>query len=185
MTRIYSDADYLSAHKQKQRLFWTFMGVTGIYLFYCVAWWIYFMGLPYEDPMPLGPQIAIYVATVFYAVFAWVFLSIKYARVRAYNKMLYFASLGLKVEETHYFYTFRDGSLPKDGVDTLGCVFESWNQKKKEWFERETYVDREKPLPPFDEGDLIHYITQGNFIVAYEILQKQVLEFEEVQVEEY
>ena len=32
MVSVYTDADYLSAHKQKQRLFYIFIGVTAVYL---------------------------------------------------------------------------------------------------------------------------------------------------------
>ena len=46
--------------------------------------------------------------------------------------------------------------------------------------DREAYFDLEKPLPPFESGDYVQYITQSNFIVQYRILQKQALEFEEV-----
>ena len=50
--------------------------------------------------------------------------------------------------------------------------------------EREAYFDVEKPLPEFEEGDLVRYITQSNFIIQYEILQKRALEFEEVDEDE-
>ena len=70
--------------------------------------------------------------------------------------------------------------MQKDNIDVIGCVFETWNKKKCEWMDREAYFDLEKPLPNFDSGDYVQYITQSNFIVQYRILQKQALEFEEV-----
>ena len=45
---------------------------------------------------------------------------------------------------------------------------------------REAYLDCEKPLPDFERGDLVRYVTQSNFIIQYEILQKNVLEIEEI-----
>ena len=50
--------------------------------------------------------------------------------------------------------------------------------------EREAYFDVEKPLPEFSEGDLVRYVTQSNFIIEYEILEKHALEFEEVDEDE-
>jgi hypothetical protein len=50
--------------------------------------------------------------------------------------------------------------------------------------EREAYFDPEMPLPPFESGDQVRYITQSNFVIQYEILQKKALEFEEVEDEE-
>lgn len=184
MTAVYTDADYLSAYKQKQKYFYIFMGVTAAYLAFCVAWWIYFMGLPYQDPMPILPQVFIYTASAMYVAFTFLFIGIKYSRVRRYNKMLYYVSEGLKMSETNYFYTFREKSLQKDNLDTVGCVFETWSRKKQEWMEREAYFDVEKPLPEFGEGDLVRYVTQSNFIIEYEILEKHALEFEEVEEDE-
>ena len=69
--------------------------------------------------------------------------------------------------------------MQKDNVDVMGCVFETWSKKRSEWMEREAFWDKEKPLPELDSGDYVHYIVQSNFIVQYEILQKQALEFEE------
>ena len=45
-------------------------------------------------------------------------------------------------------------------------------------------LDPEMPEPPFESGDYVHYITQSNFVIQYEILQKKALEFEEVEDEE-
>lgn len=66
----------------------------------------------------------------------------------------------------------------------MGCVFETWSKKKQEWLEREAYWDEEKPLPPFESGDFVQYITQSNMILQYHILEKKALEFEEVEEEE-
>ena len=46
--------------------------------------------------------------------------------------------------------------------------------------DREVYADTEKKLPPFEGGDYVQYITQSNFVIQYNILQKKALEFEEV-----
>ena len=94
--------------------------------------------------------------------------------------MLSYVSLGLKGEESNYFYRFEEQSLQKDNIDVMGCVFETWNEKKQEWLDRVAYWDVEKPLPPFEEGDYAQYIVQSNFVIQYDILQKRALEFEEV-----
>ena len=89
----------------------------------------------------------------------------------------------MKNEEKNYFYCLEEKSLQKDNIDVIGCIFETWNKKKCEWMDREAYFDLEKPLPDFESGDYVQYITQSNFIVQYRILQKQALEFEEVDEE--
>ena len=79
----------------------------------------------------------------------------------------------------NYFYCFREKSGQQDNIDVVGCVFETWSKKKQEWLEREAYFDVEKPLPKIESGDLVEYITQSNFIVQYNIIEKHALEFEE------
>ena len=178
MVSVYNDADYLSAYKQKRRLFWAFMSVTAVYLAFCVAWWLYFISLPYVASK-FWPKACVFTATVLYATFAFIFFAIKYSRVRRYCKMLGYVCEGLKMEETNYFYRFREKELQKDNIDVSACVFETYSRKKQEWMEREVYHDEEKQLPPFEEGDLVRYISQSNILVQYEILQKRALEFEE------
>lgn len=184
MVSVYTDADYLSAYKQKQRLFYIFIGITAVYLAFCISWWIYFMGLPYAQSKFL-PKTCVYVASVLYSIFACIYLAIPYSRVRRYNKMLSYVCEGLKTEEKNFFYAFREKSLQKENIDVVSCIFETWNKKKQEWMEREVYIDAEKPLPKIESGDYVRYITQSNFIIKYEILQKQALEFEEDGDEEY
>ncbi len=186
MVSVYKDADYLSAYKQKQRIWWTFVGVTAAYAVFCVAWWIYYLSLPYKDAMQNLPKWSVYVASAVYVVWAYPFMAIKFGRARKYFKMLTYVSLGMKNEETNYFYCFDEKPLPKDNVDVLACVFETWSKKKSEWLEREAYFDVEMPLPPFESGDYVRYIVQSNFVIEYDILQKKALEFEEVdEYEEY
>ena len=93
--------------------------------------------------------------------------------------MLYYVSEGIKAEECNYFYKFQEQSLQKDNIDVVGCVFATWNKKKQEWMEREAYFDPEKPLPDFGSGDLVRYVTQSNFIIQYEVLERHAYDFEE------
>ncbi len=184
MISVYQDADYLAAYKQKQRLWWTFVGVTGVYLAFCIGWLVYHISLPYAHAMAKLPRWNVYGASALYAVFLFVFMGIKYGRARRYFKLLQDFSIGLKNEETNYFYTFEENALQKNNVDAFSCVFETWNKKKQEWLERVVYFDSEMPTPPLESGDFVRYIVQGNFVVQYEILQKKALEFEEIDESE-
>lgn len=178
MRSVYNDADYLAAYKQKQRLWYIFTAITAAYLIFCIGWEIYHVSLPYVASK-FWPKACVYVSSVVYVVFACVYLSIKYSRVRRYYKMLGYVCEGLKMEETNYFYRFREKQLQKDNIDVSACVFETYSRKKQEWLEREVYHDVEKELPPFEEGDLVRYVSQSNILVQYEILERHALEFEE------
>lgn len=180
MITVYNDADYLAIYKQKIKLWAIFCVATLAYLAYCIAWLVYNISLPYNDPMQNLAQGMVFAATALYVVLIFPFMAIKYSRVSRYFKLVGYLSSGLKNEEKNYFYCLEEKSLQKDNIDVIGCVFETWNKKKCEWMDREAYWDLEKELPALDSGDYVQYITQSNFIVQYRILQKQALEFEEV-----
>ena len=42
----------------------------------------------------------------------------------------------------------------------------------------------EKPFPEFTEGDYVRFVTQGNILVSYEILEKAEVSEEQPKVEE-
>ena len=184
MTSVYSDADYLAVYKQKKRIFGVFYAVTFVYLAFCIAWLVYYISLPYADPMQTLPKTCVYIASALYVVFAFPYLAIKGSRVRRYFKLMTYLSDGLKGEEKNYFYAFEKKLLQKDNIDVWGCIFETWNKKKQEWMDREAYWDCEKPLPEFESGDFVQYIVQSNVIVQYKILEKKALEFEEIDEDE-
>ncbi len=183
MVSVYSDADYLAVYKQKRKLWVIFCMATLAYLLYCVGWLVYHISLPYKDPMQNLAKAMVFVGTALYVILIFPYMAIKYSRVRRYYKLITYLSQGLKNEEKNYFYCLEEKSLQKDNIDVVGCVFETWNSKKCEWMDREAYFDVEKPMPNFESGDYVQYITQSNFIVQYRILQKQALEFEEVDDE--
>ena len=179
MISVYSDADYLSAYQQKRRIFYVFALITLVYLGFALGCVFYHMTLPYADAGQALPRVLVYVVSGIYMAFIFPFMAIKYSRSRRYYKMLGYVSEGLKMEELNYFYCFREKTLQKDNIDVVGCVFETWSRKKQEWLEREAYFDPEKPLPEIESGDLVEYVTQSNFIIQYNIVEKQALEFEE------
>ncbi len=180
MVTLYKDEDYLAVYKQRRKLWWIVVSVTAVYVGLCVALVVYHGSLPYASPKQTLPKWLAGILSVAYVIFAYPFLAIKYHRVRKYYKLLGYLSTGLKSEETNYFYCFDKDKLQQDNLDVVSCVFETWNKKKQEWMEREAYADPELPLPPFESGDYVHYISQSNFVIEYEILQKKALEFEEV-----
>ena len=184
MISVYSDADYLSAYRQKRRIFYGFLLITLLYLAFAASIVAYQTTLPYADAGQALPRVLTYVASAAYMAFAFPYLGIKYSRCRRYCRMLHHISESIKIEEINYFYSFKERSKQQDNIDVVGCVFETWSKKKQEWLEREAYFDVEKPLPKLESGDLVEYITQSNFIVQYNIIEKQALEFEEENEDE-
>lgn len=151
MTTIYNDGDFNKIRTQKQRAFQVFLGVTAAYLAFCIGWLIYYVSLPYADPMQTLPKVCVYVASALYVIFVFPFMGIKYHRIRRYYKMIYYLSEGLKNAEENYFVGFERKELQKDYVDVISCVFKTWNRKKSEWMEREAYLDSEKAPARFPQ----------------------------------
>ena len=180
MTKVYTDADYLAAYKQRSKLLGAFIWVTVFYVLFCVGWLIYYINLPYKDPMQALPQTCVYIISVLYVIFAFVFMGIPFARANRYYNMLTSISTGMKDVEKNYFYLFEELYKQKNNVDMVGCIFETWNKKKCEWMDRAVYWDKELELPDFEMGDYIRYIVHSNIVVEYEILQRHALEFVEV-----
>lgn len=183
MIKVYTDQDFNAVYEQKRKVFWVFMGVTVAYLVLVIACLVYHTSLPYGDALDNVPKAIVYVATALYVIFAFPFMAIKYHRLRKYYKMLYYVSEGIKNDEQNYFVGFEKCDLQKDNVDVISCIFLTYNKKKQEWMKREAYLDVEKPLPKFERGDLVRYITQSNFIIQYDILQKKAVEIEELSGE--
>lgn len=183
MVKVYTDEDFNAVYEQKRKVFGLFLGITAVYLIIAIVCLIYHTTLPYADPKDSIPQAIVFEATALYVAFVFPYLGIKYHRIRKYYKMLYYVSEGIKNDEQNYFVGFEKCDLQKDSVDVTSCIFLTYNKKKQEWMKREAYLDVEKPLPNFERGDLVRYITQSNFIIQYEILQKKAVEIEELNRE--
>ena len=177
MINVYSDADFLAAYKQKRLYLLIFISVTAAYAAICLGLLIYHACLPYGSPYTTWPKVVVYPLSVLYVLAAFPFMAIPFRRVNRYVKMLSYINEGIKAEETNYFYTYRAQTQQQDGVDVVVAVFGEFNKRRQEWREREVYVDAEKPLPDFSNGDLVHYIIQSNFLVHYEVLQRHAFDF--------
>ena len=172
---VYEDKDFLAVIAQRKRILGVFFAVTAVYAAFCIGWLIYFIGLPYADPGQALPQWLVGIATVLYVVFLFPFMGIKFHRVNRYYKLLYTISEGIKGEEKCYFAFFAEKNVQKEYVDVVSCVFKTWNKKKQEWMEREVYIDVEKDWPDLEQGDFVHYVVQSNFLIRYEVLERQAL----------
>ena len=173
MTTVYCDEDLNKVYDQKNKIFRVFLIVTIAYLVFCLAWLIYFIGLPYAHPMQKTTRACVFVSSGVYVVFLFPFMGIKYARVKRYYKMLYYLSEGLKISEENIFVGFAKQDLPKDNVDVVSCIFKTWNKKKCEWMEREVYWDVEKEFPDLEAGDIVRYVSQSNFMIQYEVVGRE------------
>ena len=171
MTYLYRDSDLYDAIMQRRKYLAVFLSVTAAALAGVITLFVLYAQLPYKDPN--GPwMIAVTcIVTALYIVFCFPFMGICFKRCNSYCKMLKFISVGLKENFCAPFAGVEDW-LVHDGVDVNVADFEVKNIKREEKMLRQIYVDGEKDFPPFEEGDTVHIISQGNLLLAYEILKE-------------
>lgn len=171
MIKLYSDRDLLDAHKQKRRLFLIFWLVTAFVAAGFIACVVCYLLLPYHDERGNIIVAVTSVLLALYMFFAFPYCGISLKRVRAYCKMLGFISEGLKESAVLPFEDIEDWTT-RDSVDVNVAVFGVKNIKRDEIMHRHIYVDGEKDFPPFEVGDMVRIVTQGNLLIEYEILPR-------------
>ena len=120
--------------------------------------------MPYKSPDQIIPKaIAMSLSSVF-AVISLLLFSTKFRRLRCYVKMLGYLQTGLKEGSVGEFLEFSEKVEVHEGVD-----FYNFTQ---EYFIRKVLVDNEKPKPELKEGDMVHFITQGNILMEYEVIPR-------------
>ena len=169
MTVVFNDDDLINAFRQKQRLWYIYLAVLAVFVALCVACIVYYVSLPYEDPMQPVPIWITCVASCVFVIFSYIYLGIKFQRARKYYKIISYLSVGMKQVNRSFFLRYEEPEL-KDSVDYYVLIMSEWSKKKSEYMDRKIYCDREKPRPEFKSGDEVCYLTQGNVVVEYEVV---------------
>lgn len=168
MTKIYDDNDLWECFKQRRKILGVFLGVTAFYALCMIGFIVAFSMLPYQDKNGLWMKIVACVLTAIYIIFSFPYMGICFKRSNAYCKTIRFISVGLK---EYSFLPFEgiDDWTTRDGVDVNVALFTVKNRKSEEDMTRQIYIDGEKDFPPFEEGKMVHMITQGNLLIEYEM----------------
>lgn len=172
MIKLYSDNDLLEAYAQKRKILAVFFSVFAAYILALVGFTVYYVMLPYNDPNGTWVIAVTSMVTALFLAFAFPYLGICYKRCKAYCKMLRFISRGLKEASIAPFEGIDDWTT-RDGVDVNVADFSVVNIKRDGMMTRQIYVDGEKDFPPFEEGQRVRLVTQGNLLIEYEILDEK------------
>ncbi len=172
MTYLYSDSDLWDAFIQRRKYLAVFLSVTAAALAGLLTIFILYSQLPYKDPNGSWMIAVACIIVALYIIFSFPFMGICYKRCNSYCKMLRYISVGLKENFCAPFAGVEDW-IVRDGVDVNVATFEVKNIKREETMLRRIYVDGEKEFPPFEEGDEVRFVSQGNLLLAYEIINHQ------------
>ena len=141
-----------------------------LYLVYSSIFFVWFLRLPYADESVKTIKGCLYPVSVLFVIFSFIYLGIKVKRTRAYKKLCQNIQVGLKEKNLAKFLDYDHYVSEKDGVEMKSLIFIEWNKYKKEDYERKVYVFCDKELPKLEKGQTVSFITQGNVLYEYEIV---------------
>lgn len=168
MTEVYEEKDFIKAKKQRQLVLGIYFAVLAVLLAAGFTVLGIYTTQPYATPLKT-PMILINTAISIVGVaFSFVYLGIKNKRTKAYYKLTKALQTGMKETSECIYYENGEQDV-KDGCDFNTLVFLTWFEKKKKYFKRNVLVDVEKPLPVFNKGDVVKFVTQGNVLLSYEV----------------
>ncbi len=171
MQKYYTDEIFIQAKKQRNVNLIIYFSVFAVYLAVSAVLFAFYRVQPYNDEKILTIKILNGIWAGIFVIFSFVFLGIPYKRVNKFYKMCLAIKDGVKTTSVGNFLECNDELRSKDGVDMKALVFLEWSDKKQDYYERQVLVFYEKPFPEIPQGADVKYITKGNVLVEYEILE--------------
>lgn len=162
---------YEEAKAQRKKMFIVLFIIIGIYLLISAGLFIWYTTLPYKSPTISTVKAIEYIISGIFVFIIVVFMGIKFKRVNKFYVKCTEILTGLTEQGFGSFIEYDNSLHTKDGVDFKSLIFLEYNKNKQNFFERAVLVFYEKPLPEFSEGQNVKYITQGNVLKSYEIVE--------------
>ncbi len=170
MIQFFNSEDLVKAKKQKTKTLLIYSVVLLVYLVFAVGLFLWFRTLPYQSKMITTVKLILYPLTSLMIIFTFIYMGICFKRVNKYVKKLNEIVEGRKETFTGSFIEYSETLQQKDGVDFKCLIFLEWNKYKKDFFERKVLVLANAEFPKFKENMNVKYVTQGNVLFSYEIL---------------
>lgn len=172
MTSVYFQNDYDAAVRQKKKCLALFLIATAIYLIGAATVLVVYLLEPYGSKLSTPLLVLQCVWLALYVVFAYIFMAIRFNRVRRYCTMVGDALTRKPTSGTATFMRFNSDISEREGVDCRSMTLVEWSEKEKEYMERYIMLDVEKAKPDFRAGDELSFKTYSNILVAYEVLNR-------------
>ena len=172
MTQVYNGSEYPVEKARKKRFLTIWYILFGLVFAIDVGLIVWHALMPYKSPDQIIPKVIAMSLSSVFAVISLLLFSTKFRRLRCYVKMLGYLQTGLKEGSVGEFLEFSEKVEVHEGVDFYNFTLYEWNEIKQEYFIRKVLVDNEKPKPELKEGDMVHFITQGNILMEYEVIPR-------------
>ena len=171
MVEYFKKQELIDAKKQKTKTILIYLIVVMLYFAYAVPMLLWYLSLPYKDPQIVTVKLLQFAGGALIILFSALYLGIAYRRIRDFYKVCLHLDTGLRETSVGAFLEYDASSQQKDGVDCKALIFVEWDKYKKDFFERKVLVFYEKEFPVFEPNQNVKYVTQGNVLVSYEILE--------------
>lgn len=172
MIEYFTEKDFQLAKKQRKKVLGWYYGILGAFVSATLGLFLYYLTLPYNAPAISTIKMIQHVLSGLFVIFSFLYLGIVYKRTNKYFRVTRNLMEGLKETSTASFFEYKDQVTIKDGVEFKSLVFIEWNKYKKDYYERNVLVFFEKPFPQIPEKAMVEFVTQGNVLIKYQILEE-------------
>ena len=173
MINYFNEQIILSTQKQKNKLIVIYSIVAFIFMVITAFMIVWFVRLPYQSKTMKMVKAIEYTAIIIFTCFSFIFLGIKYRRAKKFYTLCEHLKKGLKETSVASFVENNDEVQIKDGVEFKSLIFLEWNKFKNDFYERKVLVFAELPFPAINPQSNVKFVTQGNVLIKYEILDEQ------------
>lgn len=175
-TKYFQESLFVDAKKQRKRVLFWFYFIVGVYVLTGVGLFLWYRTLPYQSPTINTVKFIHHTISAIFVIFTFVYLGIPFKRVNRFYRLTRNMCEGIKETSTGSFLEYDYTPQDKDGVDFKALIFIEWNKYKNDFFERKVLVFEQEEFPEFKEGQNVRYVTQGNVLIGYTILDNIVEE---------
>ncbi len=179
MTEYFTQKDYLDVKAQRKKTLIIFYSVLAVFAIATIGLFVWYRTLPYKSPSISTIKIIQHLLSVAFVIFAFLYLGIVFKRVNKFYKVAKNLMEGLKETNEASFFEYKDAVTIKDGVEFKALVFIEWNKYKKDYFERNVLVFNEREFPVIPEKAIVEFVTQGNVLIKYKIIEEPQEEIEQ------
>lgn len=173
MTEYFKEEYLIKAKAQRKKTLIIYFITLAVYLSISAVLLVVFMKLPYGSKNTSVIKAIEYPLSGIFAIFSVLYFGIKYKRENRFFRFCFNLSNGIKETSTACYLETDDSLEIKDGVDCKSLIFLEWNKYKKDYFERKVLVFYEKDFPKIEQQAQVKFVTQGNFLINYEIIEKE------------
>ena len=166
MTELYTTAYYEKIKKQRKNLLNTFLVVLAVYVALIVAIMVIYANEPFGTSLQIPLLIALVVFTVAFVVYAFIFFTISYGRIKKYEYYLYFSVFGKYEILKGTVIEINNFVKDVNGVDFNSFTVLVWSDIKNDYVERLIYVDCEFSVD-VNVNDVLDLKVNSSYLLGY------------------